>query len=95
MRRYFLAGAAAFVIAAPAAATNDNNGYVGVEGGILFPKSQSVSGEVVFTSPDAVDFTRTNLGSYRYKKGYDVDVIGGYDFGRGHDVHDDEQLRAQ
>ena len=81
MRRYFLAGAAALVIAAPAAATNDNSGYVGVEGGILFPKSQSVSGEVVFTSPDAVDFTRTNLGSYRYKKGYDVDVIGGYDFG--------------
>ena len=70
-----------FGIAAPAAATTDNSGYVGVEGGILFPKSQSVSGEVVFTGPDAVGFTRTNLGSYRYKKGYDVDVIGGYDFG--------------
>ncbi len=42
MRKYLLAGAAAFVIAAPAAATTDHAGYVGVEGGILFPRSQDV-----------------------------------------------------
>ena len=81
MRKYLLAGAAAFVIAAPAAATNDNSGYVGLEGGILFPKSQDVSGEVLFTNTGPVDFTQTNLGSYRYKKGLDLDFVGGYDFG--------------
>src|SRR5579864_692581 len=81
MRNYLLAGAAALVIAAPAAATNDNSGYVGLEGGILFPKSQSVSGEVVFTGPGLNNFTTTNIGNYRYKKGLDLDFIGGYDFG--------------
>ena len=44
MRKLLFAGAAALAIATPAAATNDNNGYIGLEGGILFPKSQSVNG---------------------------------------------------
>src|ERR1700755_518378 len=73
MRKYLLAGAAAFVIAAPAGAANDTSGYVGLEGAIRFPKSQDVSGEVVFTNTGPVDFTQTNLGSYRYKKGLDLD----------------------
>jgi opacity protein-like surface antigen len=81
MRNYLLAGAAALVIAAPAAATNDNSGYVGLEGGILFPKSQSVSGEVVFTGPGLNNFSQTTIGNYRYKKGLDLDFVGGYDFG--------------
>ena len=38
MRKFLLAGVAALVTAVPAAATTDNAGYVGVEGGILFPK---------------------------------------------------------
>jgi opacity protein-like surface antigen len=81
MRKYLLAGAAALVIAAPAAATNDNSGYVGIEGGILFPKSQTVQGEVVFTGTGQTNFSRTNVGSISYKKGLDLDFVGGYDFG--------------
>jgi opacity protein-like surface antigen len=81
MRKYLLAGAAAFIMATPAASTTDNAAYIGVEGGILYPNSQDDSGEVIFDGPDAVDFTRSDLGSYRYKKGLDLDFIGGYDFG--------------
>ena len=81
MRKYLLAGIAALVVAAPAAATTDNAGYVGLEGGILAPKSQSISGEVVFTGTNAVDFSRTTIGTQKYKKGLDLDFVGGYDFG--------------
>ena len=81
MRKYLLASAVALVIATPAAATNDNAGYVGVEGGVLFPRSQSVSGNVVFTNNGQTGFSTTNIGSYRYKKGLDLDFVGGYDFG--------------
>jgi len=80
MRKYLLAGVAALVVAAPAAATNDNAGYVGLEGGILFPKSQTIFGTVDFTGTPT-DFARTDVGSLRYKKGLDLDFIGGYDFG--------------
>ena len=41
MRKLLLAAAATVAIAAPAAA-RDGSGYVGIEGGILFPKSQIV-----------------------------------------------------
>jgi len=81
MRKYLFAGAAALALAAPAAATTDNSPYVGIEGGILFPQSQRVSGEVVFNGTDQTDIARTNVGRYRYKKGLDLDFIGGYDLG--------------
>src|SRR2546421_8463728 len=86
MRTYLLATAAAatVAIAAPAAATTDNSGYVGLEGGVLFPRSQTVFGTINFTTPGTpgpVNFTRTDIGSVKYKTGFDVDVIGGYDFG--------------
>jgi len=84
MRKLLFAGAAALAIATPAAATNDNNGYIGLECGILFPKSQQVSGDVVFTNPlpgGPVNFATTGIGSEKYKKGFDLDLIGGYDFG--------------
>src|SRR6476620_3260017 len=81
MRKYLLAGIAALVTAVPAAATTDNAGYVGIEGGILAPKSQSITGEVDFTGTHAVDFSRTTIGTQKYKKGLDLDFIGGYDFG--------------
>ena len=81
MLKYFLAGAAALAIAAPAAATTDNSGYAGIEGGIMWPKSQNVQGQIVFTGTNAADFTRTNIGNYRFKRGLDLDFVGGYDFG--------------
>src|SRR4051812_39967406 len=81
MRKYLLAGIAALVIAAPAAATTDNAGYVGFEGGILFPKSHSILGEVTFNGTHAVDFDRGQIDTQKYKKGLDLDFVGGYDFG--------------
>src|SRR5947209_12138858 len=81
MRKILLASAAAFVIATPAAATVDNSGYVGIEGGIMKPKSQSVSGTITFTNTAIPTFARTTVASQRYKWGEDIDVIGGYDFG--------------
>jgi len=81
MKKYLLAGIAALVTAVPAAATTDNAGYVGLEGGILFPQSHSIQGEVTFTGTNAVDFSRTTVDNQKYKKGLDLDFIGGYDFG--------------
>src|SRR6476659_1982075 len=50
MRKLLLATAATLAIATPAAA-RDGSGYIGIDGGILFPRSQSG----VFTS----SFTQT------------------------------------
>ena len=82
MRKFLFAGAAAvFAAATPALATTDNAGYVGVEGGILFPKSQTIAGSVDFTNTVPADITRTNVANLKYKKGLDLDFVGGYDFG--------------
>jgi opacity protein-like surface antigen len=81
MRKYLLAAVAAAAISTPAFATTDNAGYVGIEGGVLFPKSQSVQGQVVFTGTGATNFGRTNVGTEKYKTGLDLDFVGGYDFG--------------
>src|SRR5438046_89529 len=80
MRKLLLAAAATFAIAAPASA-KDGQPYVGLEGGILFPKSQDVFGTVDFTNTATTDIGRSDVASVKYKKGYDVDMIGGYDFG--------------
>jgi opacity protein-like surface antigen len=81
MRKYLLAAVAAAAISTPAFATQDNSGYVGIEGGILFPKSQSLSARVDFTDPAITDLTTTHVGNLKYKKGLDLDFVGGYDFG--------------
>ena len=44
MRKYLLAAAAAAVFATPAMA-RDGSGYVGIEGGVLFPKKQHVDAD--------------------------------------------------
>jgi opacity protein-like surface antigen len=80
MRQYLLAAVAAAAIATPAVAA-DNAGYVGVEGGILFPKSQNIDGSVNFTNPLVTDIAPSDFARVKFKKGYDVDIIGGYDFG--------------
>ena len=73
-----LAAAAAAAIATPAFA-QDSGPYVGIEGGILFPNDTDVDVEVFENG--------TSLGSVGdafaidYKNGYDIDAIGGYDFG--------------
>ena len=40
MRKYLLATTAAMIMASPAVA-KDNSGYIGIEGGVLFPKDPS------------------------------------------------------
>ena len=80
MRNYLLAAAAAAAFATPALAA-DNSGYVGIEGGVLFPKNQHVDATVDFTNPANTDVTFDNVARVKNKTGYDVDLIGGYDFG--------------
>ena len=55
MRKYLLAGAIALVTAVPAAATTDNSPYVGIEGGVMWPKSQTIFGTIDFTNPATAD----------------------------------------
>lgn len=80
MKRILLAAAATVAVAAPAVA-KDGSPYVGVEGGILFPQSQDIFGSVDFTNTAVTDVARTRVASVKYKKGYDLDLLGGYDFG--------------
>src|SRR6185295_2039475 len=72
--------AATLAIAAPAAA-RDGSGYVGVDGGVLFPHKQNVDGAIDFTSPTGVDFLESRVARIHWKTGYDVDLNAGYDFG--------------
>jgi opacity protein-like surface antigen len=84
MRKLLLAtaatAAATLVIATPAAA-RDGSGYVGIEGGVTKPLSQDLFGAINFTDTTVGNFSRTDIGRLKYKWGYDVDLIGGYDFG--------------
>ena len=80
MKKMLLVAAASVAVATPALA-KDGSPYVGVEGGVLFPKKQSVFGTVDFTNTATTDFARDDVASVRYKTGYDVDMIAGYDFG--------------
>ncbi|HVL79595.1 MAG TPA: outer membrane beta-barrel protein [Sphingomicrobium sp.] len=90
MRRYLLAAAAAAAVATPAVA-RDGSPYVGIEGGILFPRSQSGDAFVDFTTTQSpatpaapagpADANFENAFGVDYRRGIDVDVIAGYDFG--------------
>jgi len=80
MQKYLFAAVAAAAIATPAMA-RDGSGYVGIEGGALFPKNQHVDATVNFTDPLVTDIATTRAATIRHKTGYDVDLIGGYDFG--------------
>ena len=91
MRKYLLAAAAVAAVASPAFA-RDGSGYVGIEGGILFPKDQDADILVDYTTTQTVRYdptafrgrpTRRSINTFGldYKKGYDLDAIGGYDFG--------------
>ena len=93
MRFSFLAVAvAAAAIGSPAIA-RDGAGYVGLEGGILFPRvmKYGVNALRVQSVPtgngllgQTVTTTNNGYGSgfvADYKKGVDVDAIAGYDFG--------------
>ena len=73
MKKYLLAAAAIAAIASPAVA-QDTGGYAGIEAGVLFPQDSKIdvrSGGV----------TVQNVLKLDYNTGYDIDVVGGYDFG--------------
>src|SRR6478736_2023556 len=85
MKKYLLAATAAIVaagVATPAMA-RDGSGYVGLEGGVLFPQKQDIDGAIDFTAPPTgtSDFATSSVARIKSKTGYDVDLIGGYDFG--------------
>ena len=90
MRKYLLAAVAASAIASPVMA-RDGQPYVGIEGGILFPKDQDADVFVDYTTTQTpatpagpagpTDFTFENAVGLDYKRGYDIDLIAGYDFG--------------
>ena len=90
MRKLFFTAAAAVVIASPATA-RDGQPYVGIEGGILFPKNQDADIDVNFTTTQtpAAPLAPAGPGNtifnnalgIDYKRGYDFDAIAGYDFG--------------
>lgn len=90
MRKLFLLASASLAVAAPAEA-RDGQPYIGIEGGITFPRNQR--GDVI------VDYTTTqtpitpaapagpgdtrfnNVIGLDYRRGIDADAILGYDFG--------------
>src|SRR3954452_21041855 len=92
MRNYLLATAALLAISTPAVA-KDHSGYIGVDIGATWPKSQALfatgtfSGPVVCNAlPPATCTAPTNIpstffSSLDYNAGLDIDAIGGYDFG--------------
>ena len=74
MRKHLLAASAVAVLASPAFAAA-NGSYVGIEGGVTFPRT---------TDFDVIlDNTTTYNNGYeaKFKTGYDVDAIAGYKLG--------------
>jgi opacity protein-like surface antigen len=80
MKYAFLAAVAATAIATPALAQTSGP-YVGIEGGALFPKDTHVDATVDYTNPATPDTTFNNAFDVNNKTGFDIDAIGGYDFG--------------
>lgn len=80
MRKHLLAAVAAAAIATPALAQTSGP-YVGIEGGVLFPRDTDVDAEVTFDDPVLGTVNYDNAVDLDFKRGYDVDAIAGYDFG--------------
>ena len=77
MRIYLLAAAAAAAIATPAMA-RDGSPYVGIEGGLMIV--EDFDQDVIVTN-GATSQRFNDAYSVDFKRGHDVDVIAGYDFG--------------
>lgn len=88
MRAYLMAGLAIAAVATPAMG-RDHAPYLGVEGGILFPRTTdyNVSSTRTVTTtifgPVTTSTATTVRDGFisRYKRGVDIDAIAGYDFG--------------
>lgn len=87
MRKSLLAAAAVAAVASPATAQP----YLGIEGGVLFPKDQDGDTSVDYTTTQTpltplapagpADATFNNSFGVDYKRGSDLGLIAGYDFG--------------
>ncbi|HEX6071466.1 MAG TPA: flagellar motor protein MotB, partial [Sphingomicrobium sp.] len=72
MRKLYLVSAAALAVVATPAAARDGSGYVGLEGGVLFPRDSSIA---IDTDPtDDTNLFDTGI-DVDYKTGYDLDLI--------------------
>ena len=80
MRHFLLAAVAAAAIATPAFA-RDGSPYIGLEGGVLFPETKDINGSATFNSGTLRQIGADAIGRIHFKKGYDLDVIGGFDLG--------------
>ena len=90
MRKFLLATSALLVISSPAIA-KDGSPYVGLDAGVLFPKDPSGGKLLVDYSatqvpltplaPIPADTSFSNIFNFSAKTGYDIDLVGGYDFG--------------
>ena len=83
MRNYLLAAVATAAIASPAYAQTAAviGPYVGIEAGVLFPKDTNIDADVNFIDDDDDDLVLNNVLEVDYKRGRDIDVLAGYDFG--------------
>ncbi|MGN6156088.1 MAG: outer membrane protein [Sphingomicrobium sp.] len=81
MKYAFLAAVAATAIATPALAQTASGPYVGIEGGVLFPKDRNVDATVNYVDPATPDATYNDAFKVHNKTGFDLDAIAGYNFG--------------
>src|SRR5688572_25007686 len=76
MRKYLLAAVAAAALATPATA-RDKSLYVGVEGGLMLVEDTKLRYE--YDGEGSYDIDEAITIDHKY--GFDVDLVGGYDFG--------------
>jgi opacity protein-like surface antigen len=90
MKLFLMAAVAGVMISVPTAA-RAGSPYVGIEGGVLHGRENDVDEIANYTTienpatalapPGPADTEFDDVFSINYRIGYDVDVIGGYDFG--------------
>jgi len=81
MRKFLLAAVASTALLATPAVAQSTGPYVGIEGGILFPRDMDVDADVDFVDPLDPDFVYPGVFDLDFKTGFDIDGIIGYDFG--------------
>lgn len=78
MRKHLMAAAIAAAAIGSAASARDHSGYVELDGGLLFPLTTHVDGRI---SDGTTTIVGNDLFGIKYKTGYDLDLVGGYDLG--------------
>nr|WP_294171067.1 outer membrane beta-barrel protein [uncultured Sphingomonas sp.] len=91
MRKTLLASALAVATAATPALARDGSPYIGIEGGVLFPRDLTADATIDFTTTQTpatpagpagtADASFNDAFELDLRRGRDLGVIGGYDFG--------------